>query len=242
MPQHASRVTVYAEWPSEAPSSMTVVAYGVTLREMSRKTVTGVDTVSFFCPERIRAAIAFPYTEEEWRSLRLSSTGSFLAASVSYGEDFKGGTLFCSGGNFVEKEECHIRGRAFLQPREICLLVDHPSRIASIEGTLSGVPAGALLSSGDAVLGKTSVTLSDWKFSGTMVRSSCLLFDGDCVGTVSLRILLSDGKTVFRTCFPSGPPGMFPVPEISLPDVSDSGFFQAEVGDWTQSDTIIINV
>ena len=116
MPQHASRVTVYAEWPSEAPSSMTVVAYGVTLREMSRKTVTGVDTVSFFCPERIRAAIAFPYTEEEWRSLRLSSTGSFLAASVSYGEDFKGGTLFCSGGNFVEKEECHIRGRAFLQP------------------------------------------------------------------------------------------------------------------------------
>ena len=72
--------------------------------------------------------------------------------------------------------------------------------------------------------------------------SSCCLFDADCIGKVSVKILLRDGRTIFRTSFPSGPPGMFPVPEITLPEVSAGGSFEAEVGDWTQSDTIIINV
>lgn len=242
MPKQASEVTVRVEWPAGAPSSMTVVAYGPALREMSRKTVTGVDSVRFSCRGEVFAAIAFPYTEGEWRSLRLSSTGNFLSASVSYGEDYRSGTPFSSGGSFAERGECRIRALALLHSREVCLRVDEPSRIAAIEGKLSGVPAGALLSGGGALREKTSVTLPDWKFSGKRVTSSCLLFDSGCVGTVFLRILLKDGKTVFRTSFPSGPPGMYPVPEISLPEVSSGGFFQAEVGDWDQSDTITVNV
>ena len=242
MPELATEVTVRVKWPSEAPSSMTVIVYGRALRELARKTVTGVDSVSFLCHGRIFAAIAFPYSESEWRSLRLRSTGSLASASVTYGEDYGSGTFFSAGGAFAEGKECHISALALLHRREVCLSIDEPSRIASIEGVLSDVPAGALLCGGETLSDRTSVPLRDWRFSGTVVRSSCTLFDSGCVGTVSLRILLTDGKTVFRTRFPSGPPGMFPVPEISLPEVSSGGFFQAEVGDWIQSDTITINV
>ena len=242
MPEQATEVTVRVKWPSEAPSSMTVIAYGSTRRELTRKTVTGADSVRFLCPGRVLAAVAFPYTEDEWRSLRLHSTGSLGSASVTYGEGYGSGTLFSAGGAYVEGKECHISALALLHPREVCLRIDEPSRIASIEGALSGVPAGALLRGGETLPDRVSVPLRDWRFSGTLARSSCTLFDSGCVGTVSVRILLTDGKTVFRTRFPSGPPGMFPVPEISLPETSSGGFFQAEIGDWTQSDTITINV
>lgn len=242
MPEQAAEVTVWVAWPSEAPSSMTVIAYGCALQELTRKTVTGVDSVRFSCQETVYAAIAFPYSESEWRSLRLRSTGSLVSASVIYGEGDGSVTQFSAGGASVERGECHISALALLHPREVCLRIDEPSRIASIEGALLNVPAGVLLRGGETLADRASVPLRDWRFSGTEARSTCTLFDSGCVGTVSLRILLKDGQTVFRTRFPSGPPGMFPVPEISLPETSGGGSFQAEVGDWTQADTITINV
>ena len=237
--ERPEEVTVRVNWPSEAPSSMTVVAYGPALRELGRKTVTGADTVRLRCPSPVFAAMAFPYTEGEWRSLRLSGLSRIATASVSYGSGAP--TSFCAGCSPVEAGECRINAREFVFKRNICLKINDPSLVASISGSVSGVPSGAFLAGG-LLPGKVSVPLEDWRFSGCEAVSSCRLFDRDCIGSVSVKILLRDGRTLFRTCFPSGPPGRFPVPEVVLPDVSSGGFFEAEVGDWTQSDTIIINV
>ena len=241
VPEQPVELTVRVSWPSEAPSSMTVVAYGPALRELGRRTVTGADSVRFLCSPRACEVIAFPYTESEWRSLSLSRLSVLPLASVSYGSGYGPWTRFSAGCSLIRGRESRICAHEFLFNRDICLKVNDPALIASISGAVSEVPAGAFLRGG-LLREKTSVPLRNWSFSGDEVRSSCCLFDRECVGSVSVKILLRDGRTVFRTSFPSGPPGMFPVPEISLPEVSAGGFFEAEVGDWTQSDTIIINV
>lgn len=240
-PALPEEVTVVVSWPSAPPSSMTVVAYGPALRELGRKTVTGADTVRLRCPSRAFAALAFPYTEGEWRSLRLSRLSALPSAAVSYGSGYGPSTRFCSGFSPVDAGECRISAREMLFRRDIRLKVNDPSLIASIAGSLSGVPAGSLLSGG-VLPEKASVPLQDWSFSGQEALASCCLFDRDCIAEVSVRILLRDGRTVCRTSFQSGPPGHFPVPEVKLPLASSGGFFEAEVEDWTQSDTIIINV
>ena len=241
VPEQPEEVTVRVNWPSEAPSSMTVVAYGPARRELGRKTVTGADSVRLVCSSRAIEVLAFPYTEEEWHSLRLSRTSILSLASVSYGSGYGPRTRFSAGCSVLRGRESLIFAREFLFRREICLKVNDPTLIASISGSVSEVPPGAFLLGG-CLREKASVPLQDWRFSGREAMSSCCLFDADCIGKVSVKILLRDGRTIFRTSFPSGPPGMFPVPEITLPEVSAGGSFEAEVGDWTQSDTIIINV
>ena len=241
VPEQSGEVTVRVSWPSEPPSSMTVVAYGPARRELVRKTVTGADSVRLFLSSGAYEVLAFPYTEDEWRSLRLSRTSVLSSASVSYGSGYGPRTRFSAGSSVIMGGECRIKARDVLFIRDICLRVSDPALIASISGSISGVPAGAYLSGG-VLREKTSVPLQDWRFSEREAVSSCCLFDAGCIGSVTVKILLRDGRTVFRTGFPSGPPGMFPVPEIILPEVDAGGSFEAEVGDWTQSDTIIINV